>query len=298
MWEPVALPFKNNSLPLPTLPTPDEIRACPNIIWERYAAKVVAVNDEIVVKFGSSLDAWEGQALIYLERHVPKVPAPRLYAMYHDSNELFLVMQRAPGVPLDSIWPSLTPSEKYGIIAKLRQAFDVMQQAECPWPDFFGGLDGSGVHHYLFWCRKGGSRHLGPFYSEAAFVAGLTGNYRAAIERNGWPDFKARFYDTYVPRVLQGHRPTLTHGDVQQKNIVVAENNASRLNDHGERSFDVMLVDWESAGWCPDFWEIFCASSSPLFLSWDDDWCWRIHEFLQVWPAEMAIMRMIDKDWL
>ncbi|KKZ60746.1 hypothetical protein EMCG_04595 [[Emmonsia] crescens] len=298
MWEPVALPFKNDSLPLPTLPTPDEIRACPNILWERFgfASKVVAINDEIVVKFGTSLNASEGQALIYLERHVPTVPAPRLYAMYRDSNQLFLVMQRAPGVPLNSIWPSLTKSEKDGIVAKLRQAFDVLRQAECPWPDFYGSLDSSGVHHYLFSCQEGSRKHLGPFYGEAAFVEGLISNYRTLIERRGCPDFKTRAYETYLTSVLKGHRPTLTHGDVHMKNIVVAENASRR--DQGMRSFDVVLVDWEAAGWYPDFWEFFCAASSPLFLSWEDDWCWRIHEFLEVWAAEMATMLLIKKDWI
>ncbi|EEP82040.1 predicted protein [Uncinocarpus reesii 1704] len=208
MWEPVTLPFKNNSQPLPALPTPDEIRACANVIWERSAAKVVAVNNEIVVKFGSCVETWEGQALVYLERHAPKIPAPRF---------------------------------------------------------------------------------------EAAFIAGLTANYRASSERRGCPDYKARFYETCLPRVLQGHRPTLTHGDIQQKNIVVAENGR---NNQGERSFDITLVDWEAAGWCPDFWEFFCASCAPPFLSWEEDWCWRIHEFLQIWPAEMALLRMMDKDWL
>ncbi|RMJ24986.1 hypothetical protein PHISP_04149 [Aspergillus sp. HF37] len=206
--------------------------------------------------------------------------------MYDDSNELFLVMHRAPGVQLDSIWPSLTESKKDDIIAKLRWSFDAMRQAECPWPDFFGGLDG---------VKKGDQKHLGPFYGEAAFVAGLAGNFRALTERNGRPDSKARFYETYLARVLQGHRPTLTHGNVQQKNIIVAEN-ASHRNDQGERSFDIVLVDWENAGWYPEYWEFFCASSPFIFFYWEEDWCWRAQQFLQVWPAEMAMMRMIDKD--
>lgn len=71
MWEPVSLPFKNSSLPLPTLPTTDEIRSCSDILWERCYDKIVAVNDKVVVKFGGSVNAWEGQALMYLEKHVP-----------------------------------------------------------------------------------------------------------------------------------------------------------------------------------------------------------------------------------
>ncbi|KAJ5476900.1 hypothetical protein N7475_002629 [Penicillium sp. IBT 31633x] len=111
MWKPVDIPFQN-SQPQPTLPTTDEIRACTNILGETSATKIVAVNDNIVVKYGRRVDLWEGQALVYLERHVPEVPAPRLYTMYYDSEQLFLIMQRVPGVQLDSIWPSLAPSEK------------------------------------------------------------------------------------------------------------------------------------------------------------------------------------------
>ncbi|KKK13651.1 hypothetical protein AOCH_005112 [Aspergillus ochraceoroseus] len=234
MWTPVVVPFQN-SQPLPTLPTTDEIRACTNVLWETMASKVVALNDDIVVKYG-------------------RFPAPRLYAMYHDSEQLFLIMQRNPRVQLDSIWPSLAPSEKDDIIAKLQRIFDAIQH--------------------------GDGKSLGPFSGEPAFVAGLT--------------TRLAFTKKYLARVLQGHRPTLTHGGVQQKNIMVVEN-TSRPNDQGGRSFDVVLVDWENSGWFPDFWEFFCASY-PMIFQWDEDWSWRVQEFVEVWPAEMAMMQLIDKE--
>ncbi|KAL4933542.1 uncharacterized protein BDV17DRAFT_287191 [Aspergillus undulatus] len=80
MWEPVILPFKNGSLPLPALPTTDEILAFTNVLWD-HMHKVVAVSDEVVVKFGREIRVSEGQTLIYFERHAPQVPAPRLYPM-------------------------------------------------------------------------------------------------------------------------------------------------------------------------------------------------------------------------
>ena len=293
MWTPVTVPFQN-SQPLPTLPTTDEIRAWTNILWETQASKIVALNDDIVVKYGGCVDTWEGQALVYLERHVPEVPAPRLFAMFYDSRQLFLIMQRIPGVQLNSIWPSLVESEKDDIIAKLQVIFEAMRKAECPWPNFFGGLDGGGIYHYLFYSQHGDRKFLGPFSNEPAFVAGLVGNYRALVTRNNLPDYKARFYEKYLARVLQGHRPTLTHGDVQQKNIMVVEN-TGRLNNQGGRLFDIALVDWENSGWFPDFWEFFCASD-PFKFQWEEDWSWRVQEFVQVWPAESAIMQLIDKD--
>ncbi|KAL5343488.1 hypothetical protein BJX70DRAFT_408261 [Aspergillus crustosus] len=253
MWEPVTLPFRNDSIPLSQLPSTDEILACTDFLWNAFH-KVVAVNDEIVVKYGGGINPAEGQALIYLERYVPQVPAPRLYAMYRENEQTFLIMQRVPGVQLDKVWSSLTESEKDDIISK-----------------------------------------LSPFQGEAAFVAGLAENFRALTERNQRPDYKVRFYETYLAHVLQGHRPTLTHGDVQQRNILVAEN-PERSNEQGERSFDVSIVDWEMAGWYPEFWEWFQSSSPLIFSYWEEDWCWRVQGFLQVYPAEIALMRMLDKD--
>ena len=144
-----------------------------------------------------------------------------------------------------------------------------MRKAQCPWPDFFGGMDGGAIHHYLHYSQHGDRVFLGPFSGEPAFVAGLVGNYRALRERNKHPDCKARFYEKYLARVLQGHRPTLTHGDAQQKNIIVSEN-TSRPNGQGGRSFDVGLVDWENSGWFPDFWEclfFFFLHVTRLFSS-------------------------------
>ena len=294
MWNPVPLPYKTDNVTI-TLPTKEEIRAFSNVMYERHVASVVAVKDQVVVKSGGSIKEWEGQALIYLEKYVPDVPAPRLYAMYYDSEQLFLVMQRMPGERLDRLWPSLTDGEKTTVSEQLRRVFDCLRQAECPEPKFFGGLDGGAVHHYLFYSQKGDQEFLGPFRDEAAFVKGLTDNFRVLRERNGHPLFKVQFYERHLGQVLRGHRPVLTHGNLSKRNIVVAEKRSHSLNE-GERSFDVALVDWEMAGWLPDYWEYFCASLSFNYLGWEDDWCWRTGQYLDVWLAEAAVMRMFDKD--
>lgn len=59
---------------------------------------------------------------------------------------------------------------------------------------------------------------------------------------------------------------------------MVVENTSSR-NDQGGRSFDIVLVDWDYSGWFPDFWEFFCASC-PRHMQWDEDWSWRVQEFI------------------
>lgn len=153
-WTPVPLPYYASTENAITLPSAEEIRGSTNVLHERFRAKIVAVTDQIVAKFGGDVLERDGQALIYLERYVPRVPAPRLYAMYYREDELFLIMQRAPGVQLEGLWPSLTNLEKQSIATDLHDIFRHLREAVCPVPDYFSGLAGEAVNYHLFFNQK------------------------------------------------------------------------------------------------------------------------------------------------
>jgi hypothetical protein len=44
------------------------------------------------------------------------------------------------------------------------------------------------------------------------------------------------------------------------------------------------------------FGRFFAQSFTFDFMYWEEDWCWCAKQFLQVQPAELAMMRMFDKD--
>ncbi|KAM3422329.1 hypothetical protein BST61_g2688 [Cercospora zeina] len=296
-WTPVALPYFASTEPAITLPSAEEIRGCTDVLHERFRAKIVGVTDHVVAKFGGDVLEREGQALIYLERYVPKVPAPRLYAMYYHEEELFLVMQRAPGNQLERLWPSLTNLEKQFIATDLHDIFNELRKAVCPVPNYFGGLAGEGVNYHLFFSQKEDGRDfLGPFHGEAAFVEGLTSNFRASRERNGHPVFKVQLYEDHLSTALRGLCPVLTHGDVQRRNIMVAERQGD-ASEEGARRFTISLVDWEMAAWLPQFWEFYSASKEFNLTGIHDDWCWYVGKFLDVRLAEAAALTMFEKDY-
>ncbi|KAF2163979.1 hypothetical protein M409DRAFT_25753 [Zasmidium cellare ATCC 36951] len=296
MWQPVPLPYITDKHPV-TLPTPSEIRACTDVLdTRRRLGRVVAIDDRVVVKFGNVA---EGQALVYLERYVPEVRAPRLYAMYYDEGRVLLVMERVQGVQLEEVWGVLSEGEKDGVVEQLGQILRRLRGAECPWDGgFLGGVDGGGVRHDLFVSEREGDhwKHLGPFRDERAFVEALAGNYRAHVSRNGHSGFKAGFWQRHLGDVIRGHRTVLTHGDLHRRNILLVEKR--RCERTGERVFEVVLVDWESAGWGPEFWECFCASVFFRVDGWDDEWCLRVGEFAGVYLAEAAVMREFHRDFL
>jgi aminoglycoside phosphotransferase (APT) family kinase protein len=67
------------------------------------------------------------------------------------------------------------------------------------------------------------------------------------------------------------------HGDLAPQNIIVQEGKI------------VAIIDWETAGWFPEYWEYTQA--------WESAWRWqewrtRLGEFLDVYEAELDIEQM------
>jgi thiamine kinase-like enzyme len=91
---------------------------------------------------------------------------------------------------------------------------------------------------------------------------------------------------------VNGRNTVFTHSDLQPKNVLVKEVKGGLY----EKEFHVSLVDWESAGWYPVYWEYFAAF---LSLKWNDDWCSKVEKIIDAWPAEAIMMKMIHQDlWL
>lgn len=67
---------------------------------------------------------------------------------------------------------------------------------------------------------------------------------------------------TLISETLQGHRApsgVFTHGDLQSKNILVSRI-GTKDDGSGSGEFKITIIDWEIAGWYPDYWE-FCNAT-------------------------------------
>ena len=71
----------------------------------------------------------------------------------------------------------------------------------------------------------------------------------------------------------------LTHGDLRPANIIITAKSPARV---------VAIVDWEQAGWYPDYWE-YCKAvytAAP-----NGEWRWWIDQFLD---PHMAPLEAFD----
>ena len=285
------------SLPAP-LPTVSEIENTTTqlpSIFDPSIRRTVLIQERFVVKYGPLVFENEGHALLLVEQ-LPDVPAPRLYAMYRDADRLFLIMEYIPGQQLSEIWSALSESEKLPIIRQLRLASESLRAV--PSPGSFSSTSGGPIPHRYFFSPEHDYRITGPFQSEHEFIQGLILCSKKNWEewgRHGWmTDFFTRHLDTAVGR---HGKSVFTHSDFQRKNILVREEPLAASGDGGTapaRSFRVVaLLDWESAGWYPEYWEY---SLCFTYFCWDDDWPENVESILDPYVREAALMRMIGQD--
>lgn len=286
---PVTRPYQcTDKLPSP-LPTTEEIRnaqvklSSRREVWER--SGVCSIR-EYVFKYGNNVGENEGNALLFLEKN--HVLAPRLYAMYREvsSGHLYLVMERLAGHDLESLWPSLEHQDKSSIATQLRSIFTQIQSISSP--SLFGGVCGGDVPITIVETDVPDSTINGPFGTSSEVASAMS----LVLQTNGggWmTDYLCR----HVLTVLGDFPVTFTHGDLHMGNIMVEKTPASpsqKTNAHGNEnqwSYQVKgLVDWESAGWYPAYWDYVTAVARPHP---ENDWPTTVYAILEPHPAEACM---------
>jgi serine/threonine protein kinase len=91
---------------------------------------------------------------------------------------------------------------------------------------------------------------LGPFKSEGDFNTTIADTFVANSKGQVGP---------YIHGMLDAHKhgTVFTHGDLRPDNIIVKDGRVTAI------------LDWEMAGWYPDYWEFVKAFHLEMFA---DDW--------------------------
>lgn len=271
-------------LPAP-LPAPEDLANAGEILKERGPGRRIVRIGSYVVKYGPEISLLEGENMLFLRDALGSC-IPEIFALYSDKDAAgetvnYIVMEYIPGENLQNFWKGLGPEDRENIAGQLRTCLDAMRGM--PAPAYFGSLGRRRFEEGIFWVppldrTEANLQSSGPFASEDEFNTALVRKY---LYHRGDP-YKAKLYSRLYPSVLRKHRPVFTHGDFHRKNVVVKSDKT------------VCIVDWESAGWYPEYWEYALASVSAA--GWRDDWLDHVPRILDEYPNEYAWMEMMYRE--
>ena len=126
-------------------------------------------------------------------------------------------------------------------------------------PSYFGGENRTHMPHHLFYRPGYDPKISGPVEAERDLVLGLIAKSQFTAKDNGRYSFLVDFFENQLllDLVKTDRGSTFTHSDLQTKNILVRE--VKFQEGPREKDYDVVVVDWKSAGWYPRYWEYVAA---------------------------------------
>lgn len=254
------------------MPSPEEIEASSRIIKGNSGTRVYGVGP-YVVKFGPWVEPIEGENMRFVREHT-HINVPRVYAVYRrvlrrGTKYTYIIMDEVPGDSLQNMWDTLDDAGKLKICMQLRENMDELRRLPPP-PDYFGCLGEVHVRDSIFDDTNSDSAPQGPFRTELEFIHGMVGCF--VLHGGDRMKYRAEYYRRVLPNVLRNdEKPVFTHNDLQRKNIMVTPEGK------------VFIIDWDTSGWYPSYWEY--ATTMFACGEWKGDWHVYVAEMMDEFPT-------------
>ena len=206
----------------------------------------------VIYKEGQYITANESVALHNAAKQGLPVPRvfcrERLYAAFDGDEDIYSIkMSYIAGTTLTKIWNTLTHEEIIDVLTQVRNMLlhlTIPEEA----PKFIGSCDGEDLRD-----SRTEHTHFGPICKNERefnkYLVSTISEAPATIRRD------------YARKLNQRkHRIVFCHGDLAPDNII--------LDEHMRV---IGLLDWEDAGYYPEYWEnIKFYSRPPMVRSWHE----------------------------
>lgn len=248
--------IKVDEMIFPCPPAVNVITFSPNkeviTVLSKQMARIVLEHDfSYVSKSGFGVRTSEAEAMKLVFEHT-SVPIPEVLATCFAGDEGNIHMTTIPGICLERKWDTLDIESKESVCLQLWDLISKWREIPCPL-----NLNG------LFQCAADGSPSRDPLLEDLKSPPRpLTSDseVRARIHER-YLNFGGLRYEHKLPDMLpRSDRSVFTHGDVASRNIMVDDQNI--VTD---------ILDWEYAGWYPDYWE-YAQIMKPAFHGDFQDW--------------------------
>lgn len=200
------------------------------------------------------------------------IPVPKVQHAWHQDEVTYITMDFVDGEELHYAWHDLSQRAKRCVVDQLKGYLGQLRALKPPNEgavmSIIGGAlrDGSRV----------GLENFGPFQNHDDFHQFLRGG-GAGVPVTKFEKMRS------VEKVVNSHRQRyttkFTHGDFSTRNIMVK----------GDGTVTA-IIDWDSAGWFPEYWEYTKAMFTPYA---PDDWVESIGEMTGRYDEQLAGERQL-----
>ncbi|KAH8197711.1 hypothetical protein TruAng_008128 [Truncatella angustata] len=195
------------------------------------------------------------------------IPVPKIrYAFIH-KGETYIVMNRIEGQMVWHGWHSRSEESKQRIREQLRAMVADLRSIPPPAGTGVASMNGGPFCD----CHLPSKLLWGPYPTTRAFHEALANNANIDVEYENLPLEVSELFHFYQK---SSNKLVFSHNDLSSLNILT----------RGDRV--VGIVDWETAGWFPPYWEYTCAKYvNPKNAFWAEE----VDHFITPLPYELKM---------
>ncbi|KZT60887.1 hypothetical protein CALCODRAFT_447996 [Calocera cornea HHB12733] len=193
----------------------------------------------------------EPHAMWLVQQHT-NVTSPKLldYIVHHTpyGDYSYILMTAIPGEMLCDVADTLTTEEVNDIGISLRRQIEEFRSIPNPYSTEI--------------CSAAGGETYAPHFCDAVEIPAMQNmaafhQWIRKMARRYWPQMQPKLEPTFAK--FDNTKPVFSHGDIADHNIMIHKGKFSGL------------IDWETAGWMPVYWEYTCSletqwRSSAVFM--------------------------------
>lgn len=226
--------------------------------------RLIRLDQETVLKCGDSYGIQrESDAMKFVKCHT-NIPVPSVLETRIGKRDGSLIMEFLPGERLDRAWPLMSLEAKEVTRIQLKTFFNEL----CTLPQINAGWIGSCTQGPVYDHRLNNGVPCGPFDSEYDFNNFLI----EPVSKCPTPGIAER----YRQCLSNNHAITFAHADLCYTNILVDQDTGHICG----------ILDWEMAGWWPEYWEYSKALFGFRHARW---WVDLVHEVLKPYKKEWEL---------
>ncbi|KAI1314076.1 kinase-like protein [Xylaria venustula] len=233
-------------------------------LWKRPGGVLFGSN--FCIKAGPFTTLAEAHVMQFVAAHT-SIPVPRVFCAFTHRGRSYIVMERIDGVNAGRDWVRRSEESKGRILGQLRNMVEQLRSVQPLTKRGVSNIVGGSIYDprlptQSFW---------GPFRCIDDFHSQLRDNLPLDIDPSDAPADLLELFAFYEQPFTETR---LTHGDLSSSNVLVKGDEV------------VGIVDWETAGWFPFYWEYVCAwNVNPQNKFWQQE----VDKFLVPMPHELRM---------